>query len=77
MAKEKDKRIEKATDNALQLFTDLGLTLGETWKVAERIISRAKFQSECTKLDLKEIRTALEQDEMEIEEVRRELQKMS
>jgi len=63
------KRLDKAVDATLQLFTDLGLTMDEANIVASCIAPRVKLQSTATKLDAKLIQTVMQQqyDEREAE----------
>jgi len=60
---DKNERIEKAVTGALQLFTELGLTVSETKAVAHGIDRQASLYGDEAKLDAATIQNILQRQE--------------
>jgi len=77
MTDKSNGRIGTAVNDALHLFTNLGLTLSETKVVVNRILQMTQAQGEYTKISVNEICSAMEQEESKMDEVRSALHKIS
>jgi len=72
MLKEQRERVEKAANNAVQIFADCGLTLDETQKAADRIKCMAQLQGEDTKINFECVQAAVRRDEGKLMEALKE-----